>query len=391
MSILGDYVEEKAGKKGKTPGQWLADVAKNASKCQFATHIGRFSNPNVTVNWQVKINEQMNSTYVFTNSTACLSDFFLENATYSPTVNLLQLTLEDGRTFYEQLKADDDQLRQELSHWQLDYEQVREDFLAIKSDEVPTATDTRLKQVYFPVGNEDYHLLTVLPPSSLMQEVRKRIYNMEDDARSACNKESAKYGSTYRRIFNLIQTKFGGAQPQNISWENNRKYEHHTRGSSYMLPAMPPQLSKREVILPKRDFFKESLRLRNFANLFRQLHGRYADNRNNKDIRQAARRIERQIMELTLQQVYALRQEERGWSDSRKLSKAQAVWLDDKYADMRIEETDWQKELAGQFAYWILETYRFVLKTDGVDLGDDELAALRKETQELIKEDLRQQ
>ena len=385
MSILGDYVQAEADKKGSPPGQWLADVAKNASKCQFATHIGRFANPDVTVNWQAKIKEKPDELYVSTATAECQPDIFVA-ANYLATASLLQLPLEDGRTFYEHLRDDDDQLRQELSHWQLDYEQVREDFLAIKSDEVPTATDTRLKQVYFPVGNEDYHLLTVLPPSSLMQEVRTRIRKMETDAREACDKKSTKYGSTHRRIYNLTQTKFGGTKPQNISFGNNRQ-----GGRSYMLPSMPPQLYKREVILPKRDFFKESLRLRNFANLFRQLHGRYADNRNNKDIRQAARRIERQIMELTLQQVYALRQEERGWSDSRKLSKAQAVWLDDKYADMRIEETDWQKELAGQFASWILDTYRFVLKTDGVDLGDDELAALRKETQELIKEDLRQQ
>ena len=158
-----------------------------------------------------------------------------------------------------------------------------------------------------------------------------------------------------------------------------------------MLSAMPPQLSKRAVILPKRDFFKESLRLRNFVHLLRQLHGRYAEKRNNMDIRQAARSIERQIMEVTLQQVYVLRQQEKGWSDGRRLNRAQAIWLDDKYADMRLEEIDWQKELADRFARWIIDTYLFVLKKDGVELGDGELAALKKETQEFIKEDLRKQ
>ena len=158
-----------------------------------------------------------------------------------------------------------------------------------------------------------------------------------------------------------------------------------------MLSAMPPQLSKRDVILPKRDFFKESLRLRNIANLLRQLHGRYADKRNNMDIRQAARSIERQIMEVTLQQVYVLRQQKKGWSDGRRLNRAQAIWLDDKYADIRLEETEWQEELADRFARWIMDAYLFVMKKDGVGLGDEELAALKKETQEFIKEDLRKQ
>jgi hypothetical protein len=109
------------------------------------------------------------------------------------------------------------------------------------------------------------------------------------------------------------------------------------------------------------------------------------------DIRQAARSIERQIMEVTLQQVYVLRQQKKGWSDGRRLNREQAIWLDDKYADMRLEETDWQKELADRFARWIIDTYLFVLKKDGVELGDGELAALKKETQEFIKEDLRKQ
>lgn len=385
MSILGDYVQAESDKKGSPPGQWLADIAKNAGKCLFATHIGRFANPDVTVNWQAKIKEKPDEPYVSTASAKCQTDIFVA-ANYLATASLLQLQLEDGRTFYEHLQADDDTLRQEFSQWQLDYEQVREEFLAIKSYEVPTATDKWLKQVYFPIGDDDYHLLTVLPPSSLMQEVRMRIRKMETDAREACDKKSAKYGSTHRRIYNLTQTKFGGTKPQNISFGNNRQ-----GGRSYMLSAMSPQLSKREVILPKRDFFQESLRLRNFANLFRQLHGRYADKRNNMDIRQAARSIERQIMEFTLQQVYALRQQEKGWSDGRKLSKAQAIWLDDKYADMRLEEAEWQKELADRFARWIMDAYLFILKKDGVGLGDEELAALKKETQEFIKEDLRKQ
>ena len=385
MSILSDYVQAEAEKKGSPPGEWLTDIAKNAGKCQFATHIGRFVNPDVTVNWQAKIKEKPDELYVSTASAKCQTDIFVA-ANYLATASLLQLQLEDGRTFYEHLQVDDSQLRQEFSQWQLNYEQVREDLLAIKSYEVPTATDTRLKQVYFPIGDDDYHLLTVLPPSSLMQEVRMRIRRMETDAREACDKKSAKYGSTHRRIYNLTQTKFGGTKPQNISFGNNRQ-----GGRSYMLSAMPPQLSKRDVILPKQDFFKESLRLRNFANLLRQLHGRYADKRNNMDIRQAARSIERQIMEVTLQQVYVLRQQEKGWSDGRRLNRAQAIWLDDKYADIRLEETDWQKELADRFARWIIDTYLFVLKKDGVELGDGELAALKKETQEFIKEDLRKQ
>ena len=64
----------------------------------------------------------------------------------------------------------------------------------------------------------------------------------------------------------------------------------------------------------------------------------------------------------------------------------------DEFVEQMMDcKTDWQKELADRFARWIIDTYLFVLKKDGVELGDGELAALKKETQEFIKEDLRKQ
>lgn len=384
MSILGDYVQTEAEKKGVTQEKWLTDIAGNASKCQFATHIGRFANPDVSVTWQAEIYDKPTESYVSTSSVNCSPDIFVA-ANYLATASLLQLALEDGKTVYEHLLADDEFIRREFQIGQLDYERVRTALLAIKSHVVPDSTDTHLKQVYFPVGDGDYHLLTILPPSSLMQEVRTRVRNMESEASAAASKKSDRYGSPHKRIYNLTQTKFGGTKPQNISFGNNRQ-----GGRSYMLPSLPPVLQKRAVVIPRRDFFQETLQLRDFANLFRQLHGRYQDRRNNQEIRQAVRAAEQQIMDMVLQRVYALRQEQAGWSDGRKLKRIQAVWLDDKYALERQENTDWQKELTESFARWFINTYQKVIKKDSIMLGDGELSALAKEFMVFIRDDLQE-
>ena len=384
MSVLTDYVQAEAEKKGVPPGQWLTDMAKNAGKCQFATHIGRFVNPDVTVNWQAKVKDKPDELYVSTASVKCSPDIFVA-ANYLATASLLQLHLEDGRTLYEHLQFVDDDLQEDFQSMQVDYDQLREDLLAIKSDVVPDATDKRLRQVYFPVRDDGYHLLTVLPPASLMQEMRLRIRAMEETARLACTKKSESYGSDHRRIYNLVQTKFGGTKPQNISYGNNRQ-----GGRSYMLPALPPVLEKRNLIYPRRDFFRETLRRKDFIGLFHRLHKRYVDTRNNLEIRQAVRSIEQQIMEMVLQRVYVLR-EKHGWTENRSLSRAQMIWLDDKYIDERYNDEEWQKQLAIEFADWMLAAYEKIIKKEKVELGDGELTALRKEAINFIRSDLQKQ
>ena len=384
MGVLSDYVQVEAEKKGVSPGQWLMDMAKNASKCQFATHIGRFINPDVTVNWQAKVKDKPDELYVSTASVKCSPDIFVA-ANYLATASLLELRLEDGKTFYEHLQSADDSLQEYFQSLQVDYEKVREDLLAIKSDVVPESTDKRLRQVYFPVGDNDYHLLTVLPPASLMQEVRSRIRSMEEEARLACSKKSESYGSDHRRIYNLVQIKFGGTKPQNISYRNNRQ-----GGRGYMLPSLPPVLEKRTIIYPRKDFFKETLRLRDFVGPFQRLHKRYADRRNNQEIRQVVRGLEWQIMEMVLQRVYVLR-ETHGWTENRNLSKAQLIWLDDKYIDARCNDEEWQKQLAIEFADWMMAAYEKIIRRGKIELGDGELTALRKEVVDFIRNDLQKQ
>ena len=381
MSIFGEYVRAAAEKKNLLPDEWLRNAASKAECCNFSTHVGRYSHPDVKTTWQAERNCCPDEPYVSTASADCALDVAV-SAAYLPTINLLYLQLEDGRTFYEHLAEDDEVLRRDIEAFDVDYHALRDDFLSIGSYEIPKATDHRLYQVFFPVGNDDYHLLTVMPPSSVMQELKRRIVARNNQAY-----EDWKNGkeSAYHRRLHIVQTKFGGTKVQNISFVNNSM-----GGRLYMLESLPPILKKRDVVYPRNDFFMDVLRLREFRGLFYRLHGRYKDGRHNKEIRQSVRDVEAQIMERVLLHVYDLRQGPDGWSDCRHISTAQAIWLDDKHADLR-QKMSWRQEIADSFAAWFMNSYRLVMKQKAVELGDGEFKALSAEVKEFIADDIRNQ
>lgn len=71
-------------------------------------------------------------------------------------------------------------------------------------------------------------------------------------------------------------------------------------------------------------------------------------------------------MEMVLQRVYVLRKKH-GWTENRSLSKAQMIWLDDKYIDERYNDEDWQKQLAIEFADWMMSAYEKIIKRENLD------------------------
>ncbi len=383
MSIFSDYVISAATKKQKLPEEWLADMAHKADKCTFATHVGKFSNPYVKTLWQAEINNRPEEHYVSTASAECSTDISVSTGAYLPTASLLALELEDGRTFYEHLLADDVEIKKEILSWDkdIDYYALRDEFLSVKTFEIPDATDGRLYQVYFPVGDNDYHLLTVLPPSSLMLEVKRRVVGRNNEAYEVWKNT----GATNRtRRFHITQTSFGGSHPSNISYGNNK-----AAGKLYMLQSLPPVIQKTNIYYPRLDFFKE-LYLREFRGLFFKLHGRYKDGRHNKEIRQSVRDIEAMIMEKVMLKVHGLRQGPEGWSDNRNISYAQAVWLDEQYADKRRDKKI-MREVADDFACWMIDSYHQTLKEKSVDLGDGELKALSYEFMDFINDEMKVQ
>ena len=108
---------------------------------------------------------------------------------------------------------------------------------------------------------------------------------------------------SYTQIYDLTEVGFGGTKPQNISCGNNS-----IGGRCYLLNSMPPKLTKRDIAIPKKNFFKDTLNVRSFYNLFKSLHYVYRETNNNLNIRTHARNIEMAIINKVIVLVYKLRE-----------------------------------------------------------------------------------
>lgn len=377
MSILMEYLREEAEKKKKSIASWLKETVQNADKCAWCTHIGKFTNPSVeNVNIDVPSNELLRDGYLYTGAAVCEKDIAV-SANYLATAKLLTLQLEDGRTVYEHCKNDTEQIRQELAELAVDYGAIRASVLKIKSGTMPTDTDERIRQVYFPVRGQQYHLLSVLPSSSLLMEFTARVRTMDQKAREARDEKSESHGRKHRRLLNLTCVGIGGTKPQNISYLNNK-----CGGKVFLLPSLPPEIERRDIIRPRQDFFSNTLRWQRFGELIQRLHTHYARKQHNMDAAQHVRAAEERVIDTVLVYAYRLRGLPPGWSDAEnnELPEAQRIWLDAKYEERRETETGWKQEIADTFARWILFTaYKRVMKDKAIALGDAEFSALRDE------------
>jgi CRISPR-associated protein Csy1 len=264
-------------------------------------------------------------------------------------------------------------------------------------------SDGILKQVYFPVGATDYHLLSVVTPSCLIAETRQRInahkFGATDDDRGVikyarhCKTENLACDTPLVDYANLTEIGFGGSHPKNISLLCNSN-----GGRYYLLPCTPPTLTKREIQLPSQDFFSNALRVSQFKPYFLELHRVMKSHLQNAQASAAIQEALKAIIDQILVRAFQIRVSGGlGWSDSDhydNLPLYQKIWLDEVYTEYRNATDEWATgigKLDRNFAYlrddedlwldqviqacgqWIVGAYKATIKKDQKTLGDDEL------------------
>lgn len=381
MNELIKYVTKEAETKKKTPEEWLTYIAANASKCQIATHIGKFVNPkvgNVTVKAPLGAGGDIG--YITTSNTDCEVDI-ATSAAFLPTAKFLQLKMEDGKSVYHHLKEDKCFLKNVYPDLKIDYEVITNKLLDVESK--PVATDARLSQVYFPIDseNEAYHLLTVLPSASLIVELHDRIKEMEVKGRAVKDNKNKNLKEYYSEIYNLTEIGFGGSKPQNISYKSNQ-----IGGRSYLLQSMPPIIQQRSIHRPRKNFFTGILSKNQYES-FKELHHNYEKETNNIEIRSHVRDIEMLIINRVLLLAHTLRNLEDGWTDigNNVLPMEQKIWLDNKYKERRQDESDWQRYIVDRIIHWFIDSYEYVEKREKlipIKFGDGEYNALKHRVNE---------
>lgn len=385
VTSLHEYIIESAAKKGKTPADWFDAMVMHMNECHLASHVGKFTNPDIKTT--VCSHSKKVAGYATTGGSTCSLDI-LTPAQYLGSASLLLSPVTPDKNVLEAVITRDKELEKELELLSLPIEKLQKKVQEMLEDsqKEPEATDTHLRQVYFPIAEGEYHLLSVMPSSCLALEMYQRIRAINGHKINCYDKTSEDYGKPCEEVTGLTMIGFGGSKPLNISALNSRN-----RGKAYLLSSLPPSLQEVKVRIPKSDFFKESIWYKSQKIKLYQLHAYMKSTRNNLKVRRGIRALVHKIMDDVIFTAYQIRATGDGWSDDEKyanLPHAQKIWLDDIYKEKR-KDNDWLQEIAGSFARWVIASYEKTLGDEKILLGDGEWLFIKQFMEKVLKDEVR--
>jgi CRISPR-associated protein Csy1 len=385
-------VENRAKREAEhQPGAWLADAARRVGQLQLATHIVKPMHPDARgTNLCAAPQEVHQPGLVGTHSLeGAQANDVVGNAAALDVYKFLCIE-HDGQSLLELASNDDERLRSALSDDPSSAEDWQRAFAAITLRKRAPASDSLAKQVYFPLTNDDYHVLAPLFPTSLLHQAQATM--REDrfgDAAKAARKARAKgepllHG--YREYPDLAIRKLGGTKPQNISQLNSERY-----GENWLLASVPPAWESPSIRPPwnAQSVFPVAFgRLRRVRQLTEQLR-KFLQTvaYNNVAIRRRRATLVQRICDEAQQYAALLEELPSGWSAVPQcvLNEAEQLWLDPRRArdDQEFAEQrrrgDWTGEVAHRFGNWLNAR----LASKALPLGEDEQAQWRAD---LLKE-----
>lgn len=384
----GEFINLVASKKTDkqpNPTAWLAENSVNLPRYALVTHIGKYTHPDVQIAfWDDS--DGPDTGYLTTASAGKRQDIVVTGgAAYMSMAALLTRTLSDGKTVLEHFQADTSLIREDVAALGLDYEKLRCAVLALQRPAPPKKSDHRLKQVYFPVREGEYHLLSTITSTTVLSTIRDAVLTRRQQAVESRDKKSERYGEAYTELVQPAKIAFGGSKPQNLSCVNDLS-------GMYMLPSVPPLVAPRKLRFPHRNFFFDSIARYWQADLFQCLHHWIQSDLPRRQVKEQIEIIGWELAENVQLLALQIREAPPNWSDGKNLSEAQCHWLDAKYTEERTENISWIKEVSRDFGYWVISAYKFhaKLKKGTTPFGDAELRYFAAMLNELLQEEVRQ-
>ena len=378
--------------------EWFAKIVSQV-KPNVTSHPAKFTNPKIKdVSTFLFYGESQNDGYLKTGNVDLdvkidVSGNSATNTLIFEFYHLLNTNLSNGNRLINYFESDSAQLIEFINKIGIDYKKMKDlsldVFYGVGNQQ---STHELIKQIYFPISNENYHLLSLVTPSMILFEMKNRIddFNILFEGRpiKALKKDNKFHSEGFDEILGLTQIGFSHTEftkMGNVSYLNVRN-----EGLAYLLPSCPPVLTRRKVRLPTTNFFKNSLYAKSFQDAFQSLDKLIKADINNLAIRQGIQNNLKYIIEQVLHQVFTVRQYPLGWSKSdyyQSLPHAQRIWLDDIYEEQRENQADWLDEIVREFANWILDTYEYLCKDTVTKLSDFELREVRQIVKQVIQKD----
>lgn len=358
------------------PVNWLTDAAKRASQIQLATHAPKFTHSDAkssSVN-AVGLNgvAGMVGTHAISNPTIDVTG----NAAALDVANLLLLS-NDTEALWQQLASNNPEALREFATSDKQLAEWVEGLAAAFKDGVIFSHSLN-KQIYFPVSNGDYHLVTPLFSTSLCHEVYGLIqyarYNEVSKSARASRRSNTPCKDDVVSYIDVAEMGFGGSKPQNISLLNSQR-----RGLAYLLSSAPPTW-RQTVSLPTKG--KAALwrnyrwRVRGRIKALNQFLDK-VESYNNVNIRKTRAQMVTGLLEEWLTLVAAVRQAgEPSWSVDCDLPLHEQCLLDPNRRDAdesslfnnMMDTGEWRKLIADSYGQWLNKA----LSNNKRDLGDVE-------------------
>ncbi|CNH98559.1 type I-F CRISPR-associated protein Csy1 [Yersinia pekkanenii] len=374
---------------------WLTDAANRAGQISLVTHALKFTHSDARGSSVFNLPTAENDAlYLSTATLAKPAIDAVGNAAALDVAKLLQ-TEHNGDSLLASLNRADyssfaelAENSQQLALWVDGFQQVLVD---------KQLTSHKLaKQLYFPVGPDQYHLLSPLFSSSLAHALHQRIAD-------------ARFGDTSKAIYSAYKAdkwhpqprviypktavqNIGGTKPQNISYLNSVR-----GGKVWLLPCGAPhwQRIQKPPIKHKSIFHDRSeftALARNTLWQMQQYLLSVEPLTNTMVIRASRLAYSDEIIDILFNYVAEIQNLDgiSGWSSSEdcELKRSQQLWLDpgrakdDPVFHLEREKGDWKKEIAQEFGYWLNRR----LRHDKLVFGEVE----RQEWASLFKQRLRE-
>ena len=376
------------------PAAWIADAARRVKQIQLVTHALKYSHPdargsNLCSDGFVVIDEALVGTHTLREQksldvvgNAASLDVYKFLSLEVGGVPLWQLAHNQDPSLFAALPGN----LEEKKSW-------IDSFASLARNDQKPRSHPLAKQVYWPLGNDDYHLLQPLFPTSLVQRVHDllREARFSDEAKAA--REARRNGKSHAHGYSdwpaLLILRFGGTKPQNISQLNSQRH-----GEAWLMPSVPPQWEPRGLRPPLSldTVFKRLPR--NFNRKVEEL-GRYlASVRewNNKGIRDGRGRRVSEIIDELIEYAIKIQSLDAGWSANGncKLSDAERYWLDPGRDDGDFQQkrssTDWPRDIAERFGRWLNTR----LHRHKLPMGDPEHHVWQREFETELADHLRE-
>lgn len=355
---------------------WIEDASMRADQLHLVSHVAKLSHPEAKASAFIATCAQRNDGLIRSGNVKYENDVY-GNAAALDVYQFLSLSLSDGSQVLDAFENNNPKLVEYILNLGLNFDLISANFLRIKKDISKPFTSHLIKQVYFPIAPNQYHLLSIVNPTGIMQELNNRIKKMRKESSDYWNKlkKDEIEEADFQRLTNLTKIGYGGSKPQNISSINNKEH-----GVFFLLPSLPPELSDGYLRIPTEDFFRQSLNCFHSAFLgeFKLLEKRWNAPISNIKSRQ---RIKNSIEQIVDQILFVASQYQAlpgGWSQSlEKLPAYQKIWLDSALQDQR-NTSEWKEKVIERVSAWIISSWEKT--TQSHRFGDEQL----KEFQRLI-------